>query len=610
MEEVLKTTDNEHQRWQTKSRIVKLLQKQNRTDEAIEMLRDQIKSAPHESYAGQARQAYVTLLRKSNKLDEYLKGLEQIVVDKPNDTKAIEELAELYRSSGKSAEGATWYEKLVALRPDKNAYVGWVSSLSSINEKSATLRDKRLDALLSAYNAFFKAFPDERKARLSTLIRSCRNAGREKEAIDFSAQNVSLQPGNASAHSLYGETLRHFKKYEESIAAYRKAIEFSPAGNTGRWNFKLHIGYSLEAQKKLKEAEAIAHSLMAEATQSYQRQNVSRFLVRVLRGSFIYASRNVNKTKAAEPIVRRFVKDNPNEFQQLGTLADSLSREGHYKDAIATYKEVISRKVSEHERAYWRQNLARSYKAAGQLAEALNEITRAINHSRHEGFKKNANDLKTQWLKESDGAKVYVKSLEDRLKNNPQDASALSELIKGYRAQKEIEKVAALCADLVKLEPTRQAYLQWIDALIQLKEHEQVIAAYQALFEKLPASRADLLNRLMWAHQQAGQQDEAVAAGEEHEKLNPQHGFSAAQFGYLLLSQKKYDKAIDAYQRAVKLAPSKFHKWDWQFRIAKIHRQSVKEQEAVSLLKQLAESAPSPLYEKRAQALLKGGSQP
>ncbi|MDP6357970.1 MAG: tetratricopeptide repeat protein, partial [Planctomycetota bacterium] len=553
--EVLKATSNEHQRWQHKSRMVKLLEKQKKVDEALELLRDQIKNAPSEYYIGLARRSYTSLLRKFNMLDAYLKSLEEAVARNPKDAKAIEELAELHQSSRKSAEAAAWYEKLVALRPDKKSYNGWVNALGAINETSAAIRNKKVDALLKAYPAFFKAFPDERKNRLATLVYACRNASREEEAIEFSTQNVSLQPRNAHAHSMHGDTLRHFKKYDRAIASYRKAIELSPKGDKRLWNYKLNIGYALEGQKKFKEAEAVARSLLAETGQSYQKQNVSRFLARVLRAGG-------GEEKYIAGLEKR-INENPKDEEALRQLIAIYPSKGQYKKMPEIYRKLVAVDPTDSNYSNWMYSYGNAADYKG-LVDACLEYFKAFPNRKSQHLPRLWDAYRRLGRTQDaiDAAKEYV-----TLRKG--DGNALANAARLYTELKKYEEAESALAEAIKTRKNESSTWNWRYQLAQVCSKRGKHEEAEKLAQELAATATDSYRKrqtgalLTEVFKRSGNISGLIGKLEDQAKANPKDQGILTQLGAIHTANRDYKEAAQVFDKLVTLNPSKNNYYSW-----------------------------------------------
>ncbi|MFZ5595925.1 MAG: tetratricopeptide repeat protein [Bacillota bacterium] len=110
--------------------------------------------------------------------------------------------------------------------------------------------------------------------------------------------------------------------------------------------------------------------------------------------------------------------------------------------------------------------------------------------------------------------------LEEKLKENPQDAAVLTDLARAYLEEGQAEKAAGAYEKALSLEPQRE----------------------------------DLKTALAGSYVSAGQYDKAVKILQEVLSQNPDNKDALYYYGHALVAQKQFGKAADQFEKFVGLA--------------------------------------------------------
>jgi predicted O-linked N-acetylglucosamine transferase (SPINDLY family) len=158
----------------------------------------------------------------------------------------------------------------------------------------------------------------------------------------------------------FGNRLRAQGKFEEAIAAYRRAIGIKPDFAEAHSN----LGIMLVVQGKLEEAIAAfrrAISIKPDHTEAHS--NLGTMLV------------NQGKLEEAIAAYRRAIDIKPDFAQAHSNLANALAKQGKLEEAIAAYRQAIGIKPDFAEA---HSNLGGALAKQGKLEEAISAYRRAI----------------------------------------------------------------------------------------------------------------------------------------------------------------------------------------------------------------------------------------
>jgi len=667
--------------------LAQALQRAGKTQPAIELTQRLSETAKQSHIRDNAFQLLVSLLRSAGRDHELAAELEAKAKASPKDKGCWKRLAMLRSQQGKYSEAADAYQKLVRLDPHYNNYNQWANALYN---------SRRYGDAIAAYREFFQKHPRYRPSYYSNLIYAYERTGRLDEAIkEFNALSDDKYT-NAYMFSRLAQSLSQAKRYEESVAMYRKAVakEKHPSN---QWSYREAIARVLIQQRKYKEAEAFVNELSRDATQSHHKQNVLQMLVAIRRQtgkleawvkaeeqeasskpkdaellrrlatlyyssqnygksadtyrklievdpkvdnytqwinalsssrryadqitayeemfkkfpdrktsyfqSLINACQNAGQRDKAVRLAREYAKSRPQGGSAASQLGQLLRQNRKYDEALAAYRQAVKLSTSSSSRFYWHRSIVEIYQETGKLKEAEAEARELIKTASSDSYRRQARSMLVSALQKSGRLGTFIKELESQAASSPQDKGTLSQLIDAYLRKPDYPKAAETCVKLIAVSPTSTNYSRWIDCLNNSRNYNGVIEAYGKYFAAFPNEKRSRLLSLASVCRSAGKQEAALEAVREYAKLNASNASAQSQYADFLRNLKKYDEAIKAYERAVKLETGS-SKWQWKLNIAYTYQSQGKLKEAEAAARDIIATATSEGYRQNAARLL------
>ena len=158
----------------------------------------------------------------------------------------------------------------VAIRPDKTDAREKTSQLAA--PRRPTARGNR-----TVSRASWKSTPAGLH-RKDGLARALVEAGRNAEALDHHRQAVRLDPGAATMHMNFGNTLARMRRFEEALAEYDQALAIEPQSSEAH----LNKGAALMELGRLDEA--VHHYRRAAQLDPNSRRAQHRLAATLVRG--------------------------------------------------------------------------------------------------------------------------------------------------------------------------------------------------------------------------------------------------------------------------------------------------------------------------------------
>jgi tetratricopeptide (TPR) repeat protein len=158
-----------------------------------------------------------------------------------------------------------------------------------------------------------------------------RTPGHAEEAIRLTRKALEIRPTSAEAMNNIGMFLEELNRHEESLAAYRKAAQLSPALETAHWG----LANGLSAMPGHEE----------EAVREYQTaMRLKPDDDRVFTGLGRLYLRMPGRLQDAVESLREAARLDPGEFGPHVELGEALTRAGDTAGAIAEYRRAIELK--------------------------------------------------------------------------------------------------------------------------------------------------------------------------------------------------------------------------------------------------------------------------
>lgn len=276
--------------------------------------------------------------------------------------------------------------------------------------------------------------------------------------------------------------------------------------------------------------------------------------------------------------------------EQYEKMAQLFLKEKRYPEAIAVYRELVSMKP---ENESFKLCLAWAYKDNGQTDEAVacfeKIFQKELQRKTFTGF---AYDELVRLFRDTGEYDRLVETCEKAAAAQPEDTALLYTLGDAYLRAGKVEKSIEVFSRLTAEEPDSSHYLSSLgNALIAAGRFDEAEESYAGAIENdFPGKAALFYNKMGHAFYRAGVYDRAekaqrnavrkegnepvfhcdlgdilVAAGrieeartsyEEAARINPSFkGSYFNRFGNILLKEKQYIPAIEAFKKAVEADP-------------------------------------------------------
>jgi serine/threonine-protein kinase len=248
-------------------------------------------------------------------LQEFQKALE---ID-PRDAGALTGMAGVYESTGKIAEAEANYKRAIALRPD---YWDGYNALGDFYD-----RQKRVHDSIAQFQEVIKLTPDNTSAYNNLGIEYMELSDSKSDAAAEAAFQKSIQLApNYQAYANLGWSYMNQKRYSESAAATRKALEL----NDKDWRVWANLQQAyiwLKDDEKMRPARAKTLSLLEQyASLNSQEAPVQSML------STYYAEEKLREKALA--CVNAALRVAPKDPWVLADIAETYDRLGDRRLAI------------------------------------------------------------------------------------------------------------------------------------------------------------------------------------------------------------------------------------------------------------------------------------
>jgi tetratricopeptide (TPR) repeat protein len=353
-------------------------------------------------------------------------------------------------------------------------------------------------------------------------------------AVEFRAADQA-RPGRVEVLLPLARSLAGSAQWAPAEEAYNNVLLRDP----GNVPAHVELYQVFEAQGRTADSEALLKRAIAENPKQYQ-----------FRSLLVVHHYRHNQSAAARAAVielRATWPDNPNAYLmagdtwfRLGAAADALEQYRAGSEADEKQKVVYQKRMIE---VLLRQNKRQE---AGTIA---NSILRA------DPKDLDARSVVAGLLVDQGGAAKALPELESLVAAAPDNAAVHYNLGRAYAASNNLVKAREQFRESTRLQP--EYGLAWL-ALAQIElssqQFESALECTRAVL-RMDANNVDA--RLMQAAALAGQKKNAEARRiiESIVAANPKSGEAQYQLGVLNLSEKKFDEAAMAFQRAYEINP-------------------------------------------------------
>jgi tetratricopeptide (TPR) repeat protein len=400
-----------------------------------------------------------------------------------------------------------------------------------------------------------------------------------------------LEPRNPEPIIAKGDIYVAKGKISRGIDYYKQAIELDPTNGSAQ---QALVNGWLAA---IRVAPSIANNFVGLAT-AYQ-----------LQGNIDQAEKNYRRALQLEPTNQLAVDgikaiENDKVQMELDLFlnrAIAFQKEGRYDESIDSYIKAVRLSPRNADIHY---NVGTSFQAKKDWFQAEKAYRRALeldpNHKEATlALKALTDDRKETQVSEAfdkaialqqqgllaEAIAIYLKVAEDK----PTDDTLFYNLGTAYQGNGEFDKAKESFIRAATLKPEDQTYKDALAFVVNKKadqllekgvnaqtngKYEDAIVSYLELL-KINSGRADIWYNLGIAYQSIAKPDEALNAYTKAFEINPREQSDAIFFGALILEDKKnITKAMELYEKYIKVAPSGEYFMDARDRLEYIKSQN------------------------------------
>ncbi len=435
---------------------------------------------------------------------------------------------------------------------------------------------------------------------------------RYDEAVEAYRRAVELEPAAAQPWNSLGDVYRVQEQYNQAAQAYRRAIELEPDfawpyHNLGLINeiqqrYESAINYFEQAIKRQAQpkARALSWDGLGNIYQAQQRneQAVSAYQKAIeldpdLASAYHGLGQVYHALEQYEPAILRYqqaIERYEDAFDQATVwkdLGDSLAQVGRWDEAIDALQQAMD--LDDEYARPW-HSLGNVYRLMGRLEDAGRAYERAIELEPDYAWAYHNLGLAQQQLGRLDRAGELYRQAVEHHEDNPGRAVSWNSLGNVHSLQRQYAEAVEAYRQAISLDPryarpwnnlgdvyraqgveqgVAQAYQRAIElepdfawpyhnlgALSKNKgAYAPALTYYQQALERhlQPQDKSASWNGLGDVYRAQQQYDKAVDAYQNAIKLNPADGWPHHNLGYVYKIQEKYHQAITSYQQAIDL---------------------------------------------------------
>jgi len=462
---------------------------------------------------------------------------------------------------------------------DERAQSNFFAALGELNEVNRIKETPRAHVMIGKiYHVLSLRSMDDKVGYMAKALKSLDKA-------------QALEPKDPEPIIAKGDIYVAKGKISKGIDYYKQAIELDPTSGPAQ---QALVNGWLAA---IRVAPGVANNFVGLAT-AYQLQN-----------NLDQAEKNYRRALQLEPtnqLALDGIKSIENDKVQMEldlflNKAIALQKEGRYDESIDHYIKAVRLSPRNADIHY---NIGTSFQAKKDWFQAEKAYRRALEldptHKESDlALKAMMNDRRETQISEAfdkaialqqqgmlaEAIAIYQKVAQDK----PNDDTLFYNLGTAYQANEEFDKAQESFARAVTLKPEDQSYKDALAFLLNKKsdtllerglnaqtngKYEEAISAYSELLTTNP-QRADIWYNLGIAYQSLAKPDEAYNAYVKAFEISPREHSDAIFFAALILEDKKnITKAMELYEKYIKVAPSGEYFMDARDRLEYIKSQN------------------------------------
>lgn len=492
-------------------------------------------------------------LEDRRKWSEAIDLLEQALKLEPDSVTVLRRLSALCFALGRTEQGVTYSKRVLETEPGDTAtitrLVSYYKNRNDVAGAESVLNDVLANPKLDKHAAGRLVADYELgklyAGRLKRPDKAADAFARVMEALDDKAanglsqadQNRVLGGDEASAYQEFGDAFAKAERYDLAAKAFERGLVYEPDDPT----LPLRLAETLLKQNKGNEALARVEAFLKRQPQDMEGYELQAKILTSLKREAEITPRLEEAAKA----------DSKNVALQY-LLADRYREIGQVERAEAMYKSLLAAQPTAQGYGALAATLFRRKKAEDLLKVLEQAVTRPGGlDAVQEQVKGVVDDPEMADKMLTAGLKLYSADPPEL------DRPGLSVLSFIATRANKLDKLLPIQKLSLKRNPTPQGYKEVVLILDGLKKFGEAIATIDEMLAKFPEERnAGMLAELSKDYRLADRLDDAVKAGREALKLDPNSLDALVQLNAALSQTGKADEAADLLRAAIKKDPA------------------------------------------------------
>ncbi len=474
------------------------------------------------------RRELMRLYAEKGQYDKAVAIAKEILKESPQDEETLFLLAKVYLAQGRTARAVETLENILEKDPSNEQALSVLANIY--------LRERNITQAIETLRRISEKAPDNPLLWLQ-LARLYREKGNFKQTKKAYTKAYELEPDSTEIILEFGEFLEKIGAFKEAESLYRRGIRENPQ------SYHLY-----EALLRLYLRQERFEKALKVLDEMEQKLGVDSRLL--LRKALILL--DLKRTKEAEELLRKLLKNEPENYNAWFYLGLALEREKRLQEAIHAYENIPPGSLV-FELAVRR--LAVLQKDPSQI-EAL--LRRAL--------EKNPDDRSIYLLagtvfEELDACPQGYALVQEGLEKFPEDkdlavAAGLLLICMGRE-----EEALKLVEKFLKKNPNDPTLLNFVGyTLADLNRELDLAEKYIVKALKLRPDSGYILDSMAWVYYRRGQFQKALDYINRAVELTPDDPIIQEHLGDILLALGKKEEALKAYRKALALSRKKREK--------------------------------------------------
>ncbi|MCA9039549.1 MAG: DUF1583 domain-containing protein, partial [Planctomycetaceae bacterium] len=374
--------------------------------------------------------------------------------------------------------------------------------------------------------------------------------GRLDQFVESYEQKVKKDPENGAAWKILGMIQSQRGQEAEAIKAYKKAEELRPEDASVSY----YLGQAYLLQSKSQSAIDAFERAIKRNPPSNELMEVYQSLGKVYQ--------RMQQTEEALKVWKRLDEEFPDSLRVKEQIAITLMDESEFEEALKRYQQMEKETTDDYRQVTYGIKVAEVQLKLGKRAEALEQFEGLMSNLNPSSwlYRQVRDNIEEVFLKNDDEAGLtlyYQKWLE----KNPRDIDAMARLSQVLFQQDRDDESEKLLRQALELAPSNTDLRnRLITQLIQTRNNAEAIQKYEQLNQIEPNNPETLrdwgfLIVLDRTQEKAERQTAAMAVWNKLLDARGSDPVIVSQVADWHREAEIEDRAIELYQKAIKLAP-------------------------------------------------------